>query len=241
MKSENRFQEWASGFSGCDGGDIGSPESRSIWFCGIEWAGGHSPAELEDELLSKVDTPFFGHHDPAQILEGPFNIPTMKLITAMHGVQVEDYAKMAHQLRPFVKGSTGYFKMNLLPISFKDTGHQRWQSEFLGITGFSNKEEYLAWCRRVRFAQMRTWVSRYKPKTIVCFGKTWINEFKAAFVNGDSEFTKEPILDREISWVKTSDDVLVVVCPFPVNRYGLNSNELLQAFGGKIGALTAQD
>lgn len=30
------FARWASGFSGCDGGDIGSSQGKSIWFCGIE-------------------------------------------------------------------------------------------------------------------------------------------------------------------------------------------------------------
>ena len=25
------FERWAQSFSGCDGGDIGSPSSRSIW------------------------------------------------------------------------------------------------------------------------------------------------------------------------------------------------------------------
>lgn len=31
-----KFAKWATGFSGCDGGFIGSPQSKSIWFCGIE-------------------------------------------------------------------------------------------------------------------------------------------------------------------------------------------------------------
>ena len=41
MGIDARFAKWATGFSGCDGGDIGSPKSRSIWFCGIEWGWGH--------------------------------------------------------------------------------------------------------------------------------------------------------------------------------------------------------
>lgn len=241
MGNEERFREWASGFSGCDGGDIGSPESRSIWFCGIEWGGGHSPDHLKKTLLEPVDTPSLGYDDPVLNLEYIFNVQTMKLITAIQGGKVDDYKKTLHDHRPFVKGSTGYFKMNLLPIAFKDTGHQRWQTDFLEITGFPNKVEYLAWCRRVRFPRMRTWVSTYKPKAIVCFGKTWINEFKTAFVNGDYEFSRETILNRELSWARTEDDVLVVVCPFPVNRYGLNSHVLMQAFGSRIRTLIDRD
>lgn len=239
MIVENDFQKWASGFSGCDGGDIGSPESRSIWVCGIEWGGGHDLASLNENILDEVVSPPLGYEDPSHNLAYIFNRQTMKLITAMQGGQVDDYEKMVVQNRPFVNGCTGYFKMNLFPIAFKDTGHQRWQSDFVGVTGFPNKEEYLAWCRRVRFAQMRNWVSIHKPKVIVCFGKTLINDFSTAFVNGNGKFTKENILNRELSWTRTVDDVLVAVCPFPVNRYGLNSHALLQAFGDRIRKLMA--
>lgn len=237
MTIKNKFQKWASGFSGCDGGDIGSPESRSTWVCGIEWGGGHDLAALSESILNQVDTPPLGYDDPSENLAYIFNQQTMKLITAMEGGQVDDYKEMVSQHRPFVKGSTGHFKMNLFPIAFKDTAHQRWQSDFIGVTGFTNKEEYLTWCRQVRFAQTRNWVSVHKPKVIVCFGKTLINDFTAAFVHDGGKFTKENILNREISWTRTADDVLVVVCPFPVNRYGLNSNALLQAFGEKIRTL----
>ena len=46
------FAKWATGFSGCDGGDIGSAQNRSIWYCGIEWGGGH-PAD-EQALINTV-------------------------------------------------------------------------------------------------------------------------------------------------------------------------------------------
>ena len=42
MINEN-FKKWALGFSGCDGGDIGSAQSPSIWLCGLEWGGGFKP------------------------------------------------------------------------------------------------------------------------------------------------------------------------------------------------------
>ena len=163
----------------------------------------------------------------------------MKLITAMQGGQVDDYEEMVSQHRPFVKESTGYFKMNLFPIAFKDTGHQRWQTDFVDLTGFSSKDEYLTWCRQIRFANMRNWVSVYKPKVIVCFGKTLIQDFSNAFAAGRSEFKKEKILNRELSWMLTAEDVLIFICPFPVNRYGLNSHALLQAFGERIKNLMA--
>ncbi|MFZ2124498.1 MAG: hypothetical protein WA012_12555 [Rhodoferax sp.] len=237
MTVENEFQKWATGFSGCDGGDIGSPDRRSVWVCGIEWGGGHDQAALKKHIQGEVSAPALGYEEYQENFAYIFNWQTMKLLSAMQGGSAKNYVEMAEKCRPFVKGSKGFFKMNLFPISFKDTGHQRWQDDFVAITGFNNKADYLAWCKRARFSVMRSWVAKFKPKVIVCFGKTFINDFGSAFVNGDTKFIKEPILNRELSWTRTQDGVLVAVCPFPVNRYGLNSDALLQAFGDRIGIL----
>lgn len=234
MIIENDFQKWASGFSGCDGGDIGSPDSRSIWVCGIEWGGGHDLVSLKRQALDHVMSPPLGYENSSENEAYIFNLQTIKLLTAMQGGHVSEYKKMLLQNRPFVRQSCGYFKLNLFPISFKDTGHQRWQSDFSDYTGFLNKGEYLAWCRLQRFVRMREWVLTYKPKVIVCFGKTLIEDFSKAFADDGSIFIKEKILSRELSWTRTVDDVLIAICPFPVNRYGLNSHALLQAFGDRI-------
>ncbi len=237
MTVKNEFQKWAAGFSGCDGGDIGSPDRRSVWVCGIEWGGGHDLAALKENIQVDVNIPNSGYDECSVNLAYIFNRQTMKLLNAMQGGAVKDYVKMAENIRPFVKDSQGFFKLNLFPIAFKDTGHQRWLSDFTEVTGFASKADYLAWCRHVRFAAMRNWVTESKPRVIVCFGKTFISDFECAFVNGDTTFVRETILNRELSWTRTLDDVLIAVCPFPVNRYGLNSDALLQSFGDRIGAL----
>ena len=46
MSITERFENWALGYSGCDGGDLGYPSSPSTWVCGIEWGGGHTPEAL---------------------------------------------------------------------------------------------------------------------------------------------------------------------------------------------------
>jgi hypothetical protein len=237
MTVENKFQKWAVGFSGCDGGDIGSSHAPSIWVCGIEWGGGHNADSLTEHIQQQVSTAPLGYEDPAENLAYIFNRKTMQILTAMEGGLVQAYENIARERRPFVKGEKGYFKLNLFPIAFKDTSPQRWQSEFVDITGFPSKEAYLAWCRSARFDAMRSWVSTSKPKTIICFGKTYLKDFSAAFTNGNSEFVTENILGRSLSWSRTVDDVLVVVCPFPVGRYGLNSHVLVQGFGNRIRSL----
>lgn len=242
MTIENKFQKWASGFSGCDGGDIGNPQNRSIWVCGIEWGGsGHDPEKLKEIILDPVDSPPLGYEHHSESLAYIFNWQTLKLLTAIQGEPVENYIQISESIRPFIKDSKGFFKMNLFPVAFKDTNHQRWLSDYNAITGFQTKEEYLSWCRQARFSTIRSWVEEFKPKLVICFGKTFSADFKSALVNGNSEFTKETILNRELSWTRTQDDTLVAICPFPVNRYGLNSHALLQAFGERIRALMIEN
>lgn len=39
MALSQQVQDFLLGFSGCNGGKIGSPNAPSIWVCGIEWGG----------------------------------------------------------------------------------------------------------------------------------------------------------------------------------------------------------
>lgn len=236
----SKFEKWATGYSGCDGGDFGEIGSRSVWVCGLEWGGGHDAADLAAELDSDVSVPPQGYPEAAENLTCIFNRQTMKLLTAIDGHQVESYEKFALETKPFVTGSTGYFKMNLCPIAFKDTNHELWKAEFKDITGFGIKSQYLDWCRAVRFPTIRSWSSAAKPKLVICFGKTYLEDFKTAFLDSESSINTENILKKELTWSINKDGTLVVISPFPVNRYGLNSNKLIQAFGDRIRELCSR-
>ena len=50
MAMNPAFEAWAQSYSGCDGGDIGSPERRAIWLCGIEWGGARTAGQLQAEM-----------------------------------------------------------------------------------------------------------------------------------------------------------------------------------------------
>lgn len=232
--SGEKFKKWASGFSGCDGGDIGTKGNPSIWVSGLEWGGGHDQEALKADIEADMEISPSGYESASANRAYIFNRQTLKLLTAIDGKPVSEYIDWNEEKAPFTQGSKGYFKMNLFPIAFKDTGHQRWLDDFSEVTGFSNKQQYLDWCRSVRFQNIQSWVTKFCPKLILCFGKTYINDFAAALKDGTPNFTKMPILNRELSWTRTSDGVLIAVCPFPVNRYGLNSDVLLQAFGERI-------
>ena len=230
-----KFHSWIKGFSGCDGGDIGNPESRSVWVCGIEWGGGHTVDSLLNEVNSSdVNIPPMGYNEASENLKYPFNRNVMKLLAAVEGCPVRDYSSFAYQVKPFIEGSQGYCKMNLYPVAFKDTNQVRWTENFAQLTGFKNKADYIQYCRSVRFPIMNSWVRQFKPKLIVCFGKTYVNDFKTAFLPSDVELRQESIEGRDLFWAYGYEGVLVAICPFPLNRYGLASDNQKQAFGSRI-------
>ena len=51
------FAKWSVGYSGCDGGDIGRVDSRSIWVCGLEWGRGCDAQRFEDQVKDDVTLP----------------------------------------------------------------------------------------------------------------------------------------------------------------------------------------
>lgn len=230
------FAKWAAGFSGCDGGDIGAPGKSSIWFCGIEWGGGH-PANAE-ELLSiwneDVSSPHTGYEDWRSNLEYIFNWQAVKMLSAIEGGRVSDYKQFAEKIQPFVTGGKGYFKMNLYPLAFKNTSHTLWQDAFACATGFPSKQDYLAWIRARRFPVMKSWVADSTPRLIVCAGITYKEDFRTAFVDDDVELHREVIDDRELHWAKNANGGFVVIIPFMVNRHGLTRNVSIQKFGDRI-------
>lgn len=240
------FAKWALGHSGFDGGDIGNSTKRSIWFCGIEWGGGHpaDPEILHRIFLQDVSNPALGYEEEDEIpawkhnISYRFNWQAMKLLTTVNGEKYSDYKIFAENERPFVMGSKGYYKMNLLPLSFKDTSHQWWRTEFEKATGFESKNAYLEWIRSNRLPVLKSWVSIYAPKLILCTGVTWLNDFHAAFVDEGLSLNQETIDDRQLHWIKNSNGTLVAVTPFMSGRNGLVRNVSIQKFGDRIRTLS---
>lgn len=233
------FQVWASGYGGCDGGDVGSPEKPAIWTCGIEWGGGHHPVGLIKQMDREVSAQwsFSGYQCWSENLEHRFNWQLMKLLSVIDGGCFSEYKQFAEERQPFVWGKSGYFKMNLYPIAFKDTNHARWQNAFSDITGFNQKSDYQDWCREHRFPQMRQWAEVRQPRLIIGLGKSYLPEFKMAFMEPDAVLNEEVIDGKVLYWGRNAQQSLVVVVPFMSGRHGLNRNVSIQKFGKRIAAL----
>lgn len=237
MKALSEFEKWGLGYSGCDGGDIGSQTSPAIWVCGIEWGGGHTPEALATHIEEDVSQPPKGYDDWKENLAYIFNWQVMKILSVINGGSVSGYKDFAERVQPFVKGRDGYFKMNLYPIGFKDTSHARWHDKFSVITGLQTKTDYLDWCSARRFPQIRKWSEQAIPKLILCLGKAYIQDFRSAFQDEGCDFTHEVIDGRDLYWSVNKQGSLVVVVPFMVNRNGLVKNVSIEKFGKRISLL----
>ncbi|MCP1660127.1 hypothetical protein [Neisseria perflava] len=230
---------WLLDFTGCDGGNIGSPENPSIWVCGIEWGGGHDADSLRKMVATPYDdTTDFGYDDWTTNIKYPYNVRTCKLLSALNGGQTGDYREFAEKVQPFVNGSPSpYFRMNLYPIAFKNTDPNRWNAEFADITGFRDKSAYADFCRKYRFAEMHRWMETYRPRLIICFGRTFEKDFNLAFSDGLNNFNQETIGDRVLKWKRNENGTLLAVLPFPSGPSGLNSDHTMQLFGERLAEL----
>jgi len=231
------FKNWALGFSGVDGGDIGSHEKKSRWVCGIEWGAGHTSEELKNCLNNCPEEIPVGYETWEENIAYIFNWQVMKLFSAIDGNSVDNYKKFAEKIKPFVREEQGYFKMNLYPIAFKDTDEERWNNGFSEVTGLKTKQEYIDWCRQNRLAKIRDWTLAYSPELVICLGKTYADDFLLAYGDRDIELNTEVIDDRELSWCINHQGTLIIILPFMVNRNGLVKNDSIQKFGNRISEL----
>lgn len=182
MNYPERFSQWASGFSGCDGGDLESSVSPSIWVCGIEWGGDLSYKWLKEELdiYYNQSSPGKGYDSARENLACRYNINTMKLLCAINGMECSEYKNFALEQKPFVSGSSGYFKMNLYPIRFKGDSPDKWSIWINSLTGFSNKNEYQNWCRKNRFRLFRELTKNMNQNLLSSFGRRISEEMSSA-------------------------------------------------------------
>lgn len=239
---KNRFLNWCTSFSGCDdGGDIGSPKNPSTWVCGIEPGGS---VDYNDDGFTPL---FFQKHYPnpatgseeCKILNTRFGRQSAKLLGVIEGYRVTEYKKFAENRQPYTKGKLGYFKWNLYPLPFKNIHPENWNSNLATATGFPTKESYMKWVQENRFPFIQSQKLKYKPKLIICFGKSYQNDFRSAFLQKESILETELIEEKTI-YYNNESTTLVAILPFPSGRYGLNRNSDIEKFGIRIRELLSE-
>jgi hypothetical protein len=236
------FEKWAAGFSGCDGGN----PNGSIWICGIEFGLGHDltqlrrnihcvdasrPPSLEDADWSECELRSFPSLQ--------YNCKALKLLCALDG-RYTSHREFYHAERCFRRDSN-YFKLNLYPIGFRNTSDRNWTEWHAEETGLENRSEYLRWCHEHRFQAMRDWVDQFKPKLIICTGKTRCFEFFSAFgAQWESRHTDETTGKQIVYSTANAGKTFVAVIYFLGGRYGLNSDLQILDTGRKLKQLHAE-
>jgi len=160
----------------CDGGDIGSPNKPSIWLFGLEpgWSTSDQQNEETGKGNSEEDLKLYSVE---MQLGWPFNRNAFKLLASLQGEIPKNYREFARQHRPFENGYSGYFKGNLFPAACNNVG--AWGEEHIEETGFDDKADYQGWMRTTRFAIVKAWIERCRPKLLICTGLTHLQDFLA--------------------------------------------------------------
>lgn len=216
--------------SGHNGGDRGTPEKPSIWCCAIEWGSENTDGESLQRALAtdewKKDIDGLGEMENCG---NQTDLGMCKVLAAIAGRKVDknEARAFAQEERVWIKGAkTGYFKMNLFPLSFKGT-NVPWSKELEDILGFADKNEYKNWCRQYRFPKMKELMQKHQPKLIIGFSKEHLNDFNLAFSDGNKQFYTKTFDNKKIYW-KRENNTLLVVMPSP--RSGV-SHQCIQAVG----------
>ena len=139
MTATSEFATWATGFSGCDGGNL----KGSIWLCGIEYGGREADATFE--FIDVTHPGYFG--DPSiwngcdvdDFLKYQYNWRAAKLLSAFAGyTDMAKYAKFFQDHHCF-RQEGSYFKLNLYPIAFRSTATTHWRPWLAEKTGLSSR------------------------------------------------------------------------------------------------------
>jgi hypothetical protein len=229
------FDNWARGFSGCDGGN----PRGDIWLCGIEYAGEEEEQSFKQYLTQDVSKPPLPREDHASYLNSRYNQSALKILCALADERVSRY-KEFFVANDVFGADSNYFKMNLYPIGFKNVSPSQWEEWHPRLTGFQNKGDYLAWCQKERFPKIKGWARKWAPKLIVCTGTTFAAEYFDAFCDRtDTEIRDEQgITGKPIRYTVTNAGrTMVAVTYFPGGPNGLNSNDNLAATGQRLAQL----
>lgn len=244
-QSTKAFEKWACSLSGCDGGN----PRADTWLCGIEWGGtyGSDKADYDyyqRELVEEINK---GQYEPAERYDWEehckyrYGISVAKLYTAYRGLDVESYYK---HIKKF--SDTELFRLNLYPVSFRNTDYELWHKNKLDkVTGFDDKELYRIWCFLYRFPVFAQRVVEHRPKLIIGTGVSYVTDFFACFAgkSGISSPIQVGTLkpqskgnqtERRYYWCRLATGTTLAIIPFFSGSYGLNSNYLLQAMGDRL-------
>jgi len=232
ISAKPAFQSWATGYSGCDGGNI----SGRIWFCGIEFGGGHTRESL---VFSDVSSPPSIHPEKLNSkLKYQYNQKVAKLYAVIRNNPISKWREVARDHQLF-SDSSDVFKINLYPVAFPRDADELWESWLFELTGLPTKSIYRAWCQLYRFPEIKRWLEYGNPRLVVATGLSYADHFNFAFSGNDAAYQPlEPggkLEGRRFFYrLVNSDKTLLAVVPFLGGASGLHSDVQLDAIGRRL-------
>lgn len=228
------FEAWAiDPFEGGDGGDPGSTNSPSIWMFGTEHG---DAANLEKETPCSREE---RDYSIDRQLRYKYNMTAFKLFAAMQGEPIERFEQFARLHRPWVPGSSGYFKGNLYPYPCRNVS--TWSSEAILETGFECKEDMVKWCKEYRLPAIAEAVRRHRPRLFIGVGTEFKSEFALAFFGAELPLQTYQFAvgghTKKIRYATLNQSRLVVLPHISSGANGLNSDESIQVAGSFIAGL----
>lgn len=241
------FKEWICSFSGCDGGN----ENWPIWICGIE-SGFAGNREWDEATYKREINDYYSKKLPAEMALGKYSPPrkssfsehlqyqyvlkAAKLCTVIHGAELEQVREYAKELL--------VFRLNLSPIALRNTDESLWEQHHLDrVTGLATRELFRAWCFLHRYPWIAGQVREHRPKLVIGTGTGYLTDFLCAFGDGGAidSIHREDIAagdtSRPLYWTKVNNATTIAVTPFLGGATGLNSDELIKAFGRRLANL----
>ena len=170
-----------------------------------------------------------------------FGKSVAKLFMAVNGLPAENYLNLENECK-----DSRLLKLNLYPISFRNTDNDLWQKYSIKkLTGLESKEAYRIWCFLNRFPAIAKEVKKYSPKVIIGVGVGYIEDFYSCFAGPrEAEYinvgqvqseSNKGSATRTYYWSIINDgQTLLAVIPFFSSPNGLNSDELLNKMGDEI-------
>lgn len=207
-------------------GDIGSPEHRSLWLCGIEYGESENENGAEEDIKNyTVDI---------QWRNWNYNRNAFKLIASIEGKKAEDALSYAEQKKIFESDTTGYFQTNLFPVECRTL--ETWSEDAKLRTGFPDKQAYADYIRSICFRNMHKQIQEKKPRLFLGVGITHVGDFSQVVFGKQVELERH---DFEIAGYRKTlflrrGEIPFAVVPHLSSPSGLNSNEALETAGHLI-------
>ena len=221
-----KFVDMALSFAGCDGGN---PRS-AVWFCGYEWgnlAKTDMADTIEHEFVALPQPTSWQDEDFEGSWDTNYNRKICWFLEYFYELEGSNksYKAFVEEFKILYPNGLG-FKLNLLPVRFRDRASVDWSENLKASSGFESFDEYREWCFIHRGKFFRNAIQQYKPKLLICTGIGERDNFFRAFTDGDKPETTQ--LPGFVISMARFHQTLVCVTPFFGSPSGINSYEKMK-------------